>query len=254
MYTINELAKLANVSSRTLRYYDQIGLLKAKRKPDSDYRFYDNDAVDALQQILFFKSFGFSLTKIKTAMNLSQSKRLALLEEQYQLLLQQQAQLTKTIQTLSQTLVYYQGGTKMNDSEKFAAFKANKIAENEAQFGKEIREKYGEKAVRAANDKWSHLTPSQYEQLQEAEIALFANLKILAQSDQIDLDSTIAHQVFDAHKAWLQVAAPFYNQKYHRGLADMYVADERFAAYYNDRVEADVVDILHDIIYHYTKE
>ena len=126
MYTINELAKLAHISSRTLRYYDQIGLLKAQRKPDSDYRFYDDDAVNALQQILFFKSFGFSLAKIKEAMNLSQQKRLALLEEQYQLLLEQQAQLNKMIHTLSQTLVYYKGGNPMENREKFSAFKTEK--------------------------------------------------------------------------------------------------------------------------------
>lgn len=252
MYTINELAKLAHISSRTLRYYDQIGLLKAQRKPDSDYRFYDDDAVNALQQILFFKSFGFSLAKIKEAMNLSQQKRLALLEEQYQLLLEQQAQLNKMIHTLSQTLVYYKGGNQMENREKFSAFKTEKIAENEVRYGKEIREKYGDEMVATANEKWAHLTFVQYEELQTAEQELFANLKILAQTERIDLAGEIAQKVFRAHKAWLQIAAPFYNAEYHRNLADMYVSDERFAAYYNDRVEADVVDILHDVIYYYT--
>lgn len=254
MYTINELAKLAKISNRTLRYYDQIGLLKALRQPNSDYRYYDRAAVDKLQQILFFKSFGFTLAKIKAVMNLPQSERFALLEEQYQALLTQQAQLNEMVQTLSQTLVYYKGGEHMKDSEKFAAFKAKQIEENEQRYGKEIREKYGEQAVNSANDNWSHLTKEQYEKMQAAQTALFANLKILSQAEKIDLDSSISKNVFNAHKTWLQIAAPFYNSAYHRGLADLYVADERFAAYYNDHVEADVVDIMHDIIYHYTKE
>ena len=254
MYTINELAKLAKISTRTLRYYDQIGLLKAKRQKNTDYRYYDERAVDELQQILFFKSFGFTLTKIKDAMNLPQEKRLNLLEEQYHLLLTQQTQLTKMIQALSQTLVYYKGGNYMNDSEKFAAFKAEKIATNETQYGQEIREKYGNEIVNAANDKWSHLTVEQYEQLQKAESDLFANLKILSQSETINLDSTIAQNVFNAHKTWLQIAAPFYNQNYHRSLADMYVEDQRFAAYYNDRVASDIIGFMRDIIYHYTND
>lgn len=64
-YKTSELASLAGISSRTLRYYDEIGLLKPKRDAESNYRYYDESDVDTLQQILFFKEMGFELEKIK---------------------------------------------------------------------------------------------------------------------------------------------------------------------------------------------
>lgn len=54
-YTVSQLAKLSGVSGRTLRYYDQIGLLKPARINDSGYRIYGEREVDILQQILFFR-------------------------------------------------------------------------------------------------------------------------------------------------------------------------------------------------------
>ena len=64
-YTINNLSKLAGVSTRTLRYYDEIGLLKPKRISTSGYRIYGEDEVNLLQQILFYKELGISLDEIK---------------------------------------------------------------------------------------------------------------------------------------------------------------------------------------------
>ncbi len=63
-YTISALAKLSGVSSRTLRYYDQIKLLQPQRTNSAGY-IYERQEVDRLQQILYFKSFGLSLETIR---------------------------------------------------------------------------------------------------------------------------------------------------------------------------------------------
>lgn len=63
-YSIQQLADLAGISSRTLRYYDQIGLLVADRNPVNGYREYASHAVDRLQLIRYFQAFGFSLQAI----------------------------------------------------------------------------------------------------------------------------------------------------------------------------------------------
>ena len=69
-YTILKLAKIANISKRTLRYYDEINLLKPKRISSSGYRrIYGREEVDILQQILFYRQFGFELTEIKDILN-----------------------------------------------------------------------------------------------------------------------------------------------------------------------------------------
>ena len=64
-YSINKLAKLSGVSTRTLRYYDEIGLLSPKRISSNGYRVYGQKEVDLLQQILFYRELGVPLDKIK---------------------------------------------------------------------------------------------------------------------------------------------------------------------------------------------
>ena len=70
-YSINELAKLAGISTRTLRYYDKQGLLKARRNPENNYRYYEENEVDQLQKILFLKLFDLPLEQIKQVMQTS---------------------------------------------------------------------------------------------------------------------------------------------------------------------------------------
>ena len=64
-YSIKKLSEIAGVSTRTLRYYDEIGLLKPARVSSSGYRIYGKKQVDILQQILFYKELGMSLDEIK---------------------------------------------------------------------------------------------------------------------------------------------------------------------------------------------
>lgn len=68
-YTVQKLAKLAGVSTRTLRYYDEIDILKPARMNSSGYRIYGQTEVDRLQQILFYRELGVSLENIKMIMN-----------------------------------------------------------------------------------------------------------------------------------------------------------------------------------------
>lgn len=64
-YTVKKLAALADVSTRTLRYYDEIGILKPARINSSGYRIYGQNEVDRLQQILFYRELEVSLEDIK---------------------------------------------------------------------------------------------------------------------------------------------------------------------------------------------
>gem|GEM_PF-6778308 len=67
-YTVQKLAQLAGISSRILRYYDEIGILRPARINSSEYRIYGRNEVDKLQQILFYRELGFSLEKINERM------------------------------------------------------------------------------------------------------------------------------------------------------------------------------------------
>lgn len=250
-YTIKKLAEISGVTSRTLRYYDQIDLLKPKRISSSGYRIYGRNEVDRLQQILFLKRFGIRLEEIGELLATPDFEIQEILKKQLTALTKERDDLNQLLQTLTQTIRYYEGDEKMTDQEKFDAFKQQKVTHNEEQYGSEIREKYGDQVVDTANQKWLDLTEEQFAAMQQAEKTLFDGLNQLLESEPIDLDSQTAKEVFDAHKKWLTITAPFYNADYHRGLADMYINDERFAKYYNDRTTKDSVQLIHDIIYHY---
>jgi DNA-binding transcriptional MerR regulator len=68
-YMVRQLARLADISVRTLHYYDQIGLLKSGRRSAGGYRVYREDAVLPLQQSMFFRELSFSLEEIKEIMS-----------------------------------------------------------------------------------------------------------------------------------------------------------------------------------------
>lgn len=69
MKTVKEVSKIAGVSIRTLRYYDEIGLLKPTKISDAGYRLYDNKALERLQEIMFFRELEIPLTDIKKIMD-----------------------------------------------------------------------------------------------------------------------------------------------------------------------------------------
>ena len=78
-YSIQELARLAGVTTRTLRWYDQIGLLKPGRVAESGYRYYGDAQVDRLQDILYYRALGVELAQIKECLDDPALDRLAAL-------------------------------------------------------------------------------------------------------------------------------------------------------------------------------
>ncbi len=250
-YTIKEIADLAGVTLRTLRYYDEIGLLKPNRKPTSGYRIYDQKEVDLLQQILLYRSMDLSLDQIQEIMsNPKFNITEALLAHQEQLF-SRRDQLDQLIETVEKTIAYHKGEIKMSNKEKFEGFKKEKLAVNERKHGQEIREKYGEDTIKASNKKFMNLSEDEYNRMQKTEEELFQSLKEVGKTKDLETDS--AKNVYDLHKAWLNFSWPSYSVEAHKGLAEMYMADERFMAYYNERAEMEVVEILHDIIIKYAK-
>lgn len=69
MKTVKEVSMITGVSIRTLRYYDEIGLLKPTELTETGYRLYDNKALEKLQEILFFRELEIPLIDIKKIMD-----------------------------------------------------------------------------------------------------------------------------------------------------------------------------------------
>lgn len=86
MKTISQIAKITGISTRTLQYYDEIDLLKPSETTDSGYRLYNDEALEKLQQILFFKELGFQLKEIKEILEKPDFDKIKAFKKQKELL------------------------------------------------------------------------------------------------------------------------------------------------------------------------
>ncbi|MCM3388725.1 MerR family transcriptional regulator [Ureibacillus chungkukjangi] len=247
-YTISKLAKLAGISSRTLRYYDEINLLKPSRINSSGYRIYGQKEIDRLQQILFLRELEVDLGTIIQIMNESSFDQFSALLDHQNKLIQKRARLDKLIETIDKTIAHQKGEIVMSNEEKFKAFKESLIAENEVKYGEEIREKYGDKTVDESNAKLRGMSKEDYAAMEKLGNEIFDLLpKAIATGDPT---SEIAQELAEKHKEWLTFSWASYSKEAHKGLAEMYVADERFKAYY-DKVAKGATEFLRDAIINY---
>src|SRR5690554_3792309 len=129
-YSINEVAKMSGVSTRTLRYYDEIGLLPPLKVRSNGYRIYGKNELNTLQQILFYREFELPLEEIrKLLMDKSFTREEALMSH-YQKLLQKRHQIDLMLENLKQSMEEEKGRILMKDKDKFQRFKEKAIKEN----------------------------------------------------------------------------------------------------------------------------
>lgn len=236
-YTVNKLAKISGVSTRTLRYYDEIGLLKPAKIRSNGYRIYGKVQMDKLQQILFYREMGVSLEEIKKLLSDPNYDQAESLINHKKALLQKKEQLQVLIETVDKTIRSLKGEIEMKDYEKFEGFKRNLVDENERKYGNEIRSKYGDDAVDASNAKLINMSKEQYEEAQRLSAEI--NETLAAAMNSGDPAGELAQKACELHKQWLCIFWPdgMYTKEAHRGLGRMYVEDERFKAYYDSIAE-----------------
>lgn len=137
----------------------------------------------------------------------------------------------------------------MTDKEKFEGFKQKLIDENEKKYGREIREKYGEETVKRSNTHLKNMSKEDYETMNNLADQI---LKTLAEAFKTgDPASPLAQKTADMHKQWITYCWGQYNKEAHANLAQMYVEDERFTAYY-DKEQPGLAVFLRDAIRIYT--
>jgi DNA-binding transcriptional MerR regulator len=248
-YTVQKLAQLAGVSTRTLRYYDEIGILKPARINSSGYRIYGQAEVDRLQQIMFYRELDISLESIKEIITAPDFDGAAALREHRKKLLDRKQQLDCLIANVDKTIALTEGRIEMSNKEKFEGFKKKMIEDNEKKYGKEIRIKYGNDTVDQSNAKLQNMTEEQYDHATKLAEEV---TKTLAKAFKTgDPAGELAQKAADLHKQWLGYYWKEYSKEAHAGLAQMYVDDERFTAYY-DKEQPGTAEFLRDAIHIYT--
>ncbi len=248
-YTVQKLGLMAGISTRTLRYYDEIGILKPARINSSGYRIYGQAEVDKLQQILFYRELGVSLENIKDIVNDPSFDFLKALGEHREKLIEKRKQLDLLIANVDKSIASLERKISMTDPEKFEGFKQKIIDDNEKKYGKEIRAKYGDEQVDRSNKKFKSMTAAQYTEVEKLGADVLETLKAAMATG--DPAGELAQKVADMHRRWLCFYWDHYTKEAHAGVARMYVDDERFAAYY-DRMQPGAAVFLRDAILIYT--
>lgn len=242
--SIQEVARLTGTTSRTLRHYDQIGLLEPSRVGENGYRWYDEDALVRLQRILLLRDLGLALAEIGRVLDREQDETAAL-RRHLDWLRSEQQRLARQAVSVERTLTARQEGVPVMAEDMFDGF-------DHTQYQDEVEERWGKDAYARSDAWWRGLSADEKTAFQD-ETAALARAWASAAESGVDAASDEAQELARRHVAWLggipgtpgAGAAPV--REYVVGLADMYVADPRFAKNYGGEDGATFVrDALHE--------
>lgn len=250
-YSIKALSRLSGVTTRTLRWYDEIGLLKPSRVAPSGYRYYGEAEVDRLQDILFYRALGVELARIKECLNAPSFDRLAALRSHLSALEAERARLSGLIDSVRETIESEERNEIMSDERKFEAFKRQAVEANEQAYGREIRKAYGDREVDAAHAAVMNLSRERYQEWTDLGEDIRRRLEAAVSGGESP-EGEAAQEIVALHKRWLSFSGDAYDAKRHRGIAKLYAADERFAAYYDKSVPG-CARFLHDAVTRWVK-
>ena len=224
MYMINEISKLTGVTIRMLHHYDKIGLLVPSKRNNSNYRVYSEEDVARLYQILLFKELEFTLKDIKRILDDEGFDREEALKVHKKLILEKKNRLEKIIESIDDTIRNI-GGKTMSKKD-FKAFSYDEIRNHQEKYKEETEQKYGKSdAYKESKEKTSKYSKNDWENIMEDAGVIYEELaKLMGRNPANDEVQVLVQKWRD------YISNNFYNCtiEIFRGLALMYVADERF--------------------------
>lgn len=171
-YTVKQLSRLAGVSVRTLHYYDEIGILKPSSRRSNGYRYYREDALLILQQILFYRELGLSLDDIRRILETPEFDVESALVSHKAALQERITRLEGLIKTVDNTILHLKGKKEMTDKQLFTAFSE----EEQEKYALEAEKMYDPEIVRASNRLWKNYTPEKKAQILEEGSQVYRDL------------------------------------------------------------------------------
>ncbi|HEX2623435.1 MAG TPA: MerR family transcriptional regulator [Phototrophicaceae bacterium] len=161
MYTVKQLSDLANVSVRTLHYYDEIGLLHPSKVGSNSYRYYDDAAVLRLQQILFYREIGLELMQIKDILDDPNFDVVTALQSHRMVLQDKIQRLQNLVGTVDNTISHLAGEIPMSKKRLFEGFDE----EQQKEYEREARLQWGPDTVNESIRRMNSYTETQREQV-----------------------------------------------------------------------------------------
>lgn len=222
-WSMHEITRLTGTTSRTLRHYDQIGLLAPSRVGANGYRYYDGESLVRLQRILLLRELGLALGTIAEVVQ-SATDEVAALRTHLDLLHQERDRLDRQIVSVQTTVSKREGGEQIMAAEMFDGF-------DHTQYKKEVEQRWGRDAYAKSDAWWRSLSDADKKAFQQRQKDIGADYAQAA-AEGLDVDDERVRAISARHHEWLGVSGNEVTRAYFLGLADMYVADERFAAAY----------------------
>ncbi|MEU6320453.1 MerR family transcriptional regulator [Streptomyces sp. NPDC047009] len=227
-YSVGQVAGFAGVTVRTLHHYDEIGLLVPSERTHAGHRRYDDADLDRLQQILFYRELGFPLDEVAALLDDPDADPRAHLRRQHELLTARIEKLRKMAAAVEHAMEARKMGINLTPEERFEVF-GDKDPE---QYAEEAEQRWGgteayaesqRRAARYTKDDWKRM---------QAEVTAWGERYGALMAAGEPPTGEAAMDLAEEHRQ--HICTCFYECPYemHRGLAEMYVADERFKAFY----------------------
>ncbi|MCA0380411.1 MAG: TipAS antibiotic-recognition domain-containing protein [Actinobacteria bacterium] len=275
--TIQQLAKAAGTTSRTLRHYDSIGLVAPSRIGSNGYRYYDDRSLVRLQRVLLLRELGLGLDAIASVLAAQDAGALMgerphdtearVLSQHRELLLGERLRLEKQIASVDRTIAALRakpseaidaGDNYTDSAEKGESLMTQNMFDgfDHTQYKDEVEERWGANTYAASDRWWRGLGKTGQQEWKQRASELSQDWSEAAARGE-DPRSSTASDLARRHIEWLRgvggtpASVPGGDLKgYVLGLADMYVADERFAANYGG-VEG--ATFVRDALHHYVE-
>jgi DNA-binding transcriptional MerR regulator len=242
-YSVGELARITRVTVRTLHHYDEIGLLTPSGRTSAGYRRYEDADLERLRQILFYRELGFPLEEIAAILDDRSVSSAEHLHRQHELVSARIGRLQRLAAVIEDAMEAEKMGIKLTPEEKFEVFGPD----------------YQESWEAEAEQKYGGSTPWEQSKRRTGGYSKADWARIRARADELNTrlaaavtaglpaDGEAATALAEEHRQ--QITDHYYDCSYeiHRGLAAMYLADERFTATY-EKLAPGLAQWLHDAI------
>jgi MerR family transcriptional regulator, thiopeptide resistance regulator len=251
-WSIVEIARLVGTTSRTLRHYGNIGLLPPSRIGANGYRYYDQRCLLRLQRILLLRDMGLKLEDIRRILDAQEADVPGALEQHLAWLEGEQKRLSRQIAAVKTTVRKLKEGESLMPEDMLDGFDHTRHQD-------EVERRWG-KAAYAKSDAWYRSLTDEQKRAFYAEAGAISTAFGEAKRDGLAADSDEVQAIARRHFEWLRsipgtpgggTTGP--TKEYFVGLADMYVADPRFAANYDAHGEG-TAELVRDAMRHYAEE
>lgn len=194
MRTVKQVSDLTKISVRMLHHYDKIGLLKPTKLTQAGYRLYDDEALETLQQILFFKELDFQLNEIKDIITNPNFDKMKALENHKKLIILKRDRLNGLIELINNTL---EGANTMSFNEFDMTEYYNVLEEFKKENTEKVIKMWGSidkydeiiSKVKSEEEKFATMAIKQYGSIEKYAKALKENLNnslMLTKAEEMD--------------------------------------------------------------------